>query len=89
MKESVQNYEVDFSSAATERGTSVASVVWSTQGTRTITFTNETLTSGVASADLSSEWGGYGLVKVKATYADGATESIYIEVEFKDPEHRT
>lgn len=89
MKDSTQSYEVDYSSAATERGTTVSSVDWSTQGTRTITFANKTLTNGVASADLSSEWGGYGLAKVKATYADGATETIYFEIDFKDPEHRT
>jgi hypothetical protein len=88
-KDSHQKYTVDFSSSATDRGTTVSSVTWSSEGTRLVTISNEALASGVASADFTSDWGGFGVVRVRATYADGTQESVYIHIKFKDPEQRS
>lgn len=79
---------MDFSSSASDRGTSVSSVAWTSVGSRLITVQNEALASSIASADLSSDWGGYGIIKVVATFADGNTESVYLEIRFVDPEYR-
>ena len=81
-------YTVDFSSAASDRGTTVSSVSWSSEGSQQVTFANQDLTSGVASADISSIWSGNATVKVTATYADGNTEAFYFKVRVKDPDNR-
>jgi len=88
LRQSTQNYEVDFGSVAAERDVTVSSVTWSSQGTRLVSFANEALASSIASADVSSEWGGHGMIRVEATYSDAATERVYIQIRFKDPEHR-
>lgn len=85
-QDSHQQYKVDFSASATERGTSVSSVTWSSEGTQQMQIANESLSSGVASADIYSEWSGFGLVKVVATYADAAQEVIYLKIRVFDPE---
>ena len=87
--ESTIEYTVDFSLVATDRGTTVSSVAWSSEGYRQITISNEALTDGVATADVSASesYSGEGLVKVTATFADGATELQYIEINVRDPEY--
>ena len=83
-------YQVDFSSAVADRPGSVTmtSVTWTSTGSREVTIENKTLTSSVAQATLMSEWGGYGEVRVEATYSDDDTESVYLNVTFEDPEYR-
>lgn len=83
--DSHQNYAVDFSSSATDRGTTVSSVAWSSEGSRSLTISNETLTDSVASADITSDWSGNGVVRVRATYASGNQESMYFHIKFKEP----
>lgn len=85
-KETTRLVTVDFSKAVAERSTSVSSVAWSSEGTQNITITNESLSSNVASADVSSDWSGFGIIKIQATYADGAKETIYAEVRVYSPE---
>ncbi len=85
-KETEWPYSVDFSSAATDRGTSVSSVAWTSEGSQQLTIANTALSSGVASADVSSLSSGFGLLKVVATYADSNTESVYIKIKIEDPE---
>ena len=80
-------YKVDFAASATDRGTSVSSVAWTSVGGRELTFTNETLTTGVAQAEIASTYSGYGLAKVVATFADGNTETQYIRIDIEDPEY--
>ena len=80
-------YTVDFSVAATDRSTTVSSVAWSSEGSQTLTITEESLSSGVASAVISSTNAGEGKAKVTATYADGKTESQYIRIQVHNPEY--
>lgn len=80
-------YKVDFAASATDRGTTVSSVAWESKGGRELAFTNESLTSGVAQADITSIYSGYGLAKVTATFADGNTEVQYIRIDITDPEY--
>lgn len=79
---------VDFSAAATDKSTTVSSVAWSSEGSRAITFSDTSLTSGVAEADMYSDNSGWGVVKAKATYANSQTESQFINVRIDDPEYR-
>ena len=83
-------YRVDFSKAVADRTGSltISSVSWTSTGTRETTIADKTLTSDVAEATLMSEWGGFGIVRVEATYSDGNTESVYIKVRFEDLETR-
>jgi len=82
---SSQQYEVDFSSVATERGTTVSSVTWTDQSGGQIVFATQSLTDGVAAADINSEtWSPTAQgVRIEATYADGATERAYFTIKFK------
>lgn len=86
--ESVIEYTVDWSLVAGDRGTTVSSVAWTSEGSATMTIANSALTTSVARADISSSasYSGIGLIKVVATFADGATESQYIEITVSDPE---
>lgn len=79
-------YSVDFSSSATDRGTTVSSVAWSNTGGN-LTVSNQALASGIASADVSGSTAGCSVLKLVATYADGNTESAYITITIQDPEY--
>jgi len=81
-------YKVDFSVSADVNGTTVSGVAWSSQGAREVTVSNTSLSSGVASAKISSEYSGEGLVRVRATYADGTTENQYLRIDVHDPEYQ-
>lgn len=85
--ETAMPYKVDFAASATDRGTTASSAVWASKGGRELTFTNESLTSGVAQADITSTYSGYGLAKCTVTYADGNTEVQYIRIDITDPEY--
>ena len=82
-------YVVDFSLSASDRGTSVSSVAAESKGPRGLTITTPSVSSGVATFYVSSEFSGQGLAKVKATYADGKTETQYLEIIVQDPEYRS
>ena len=83
-----QPYTVDFSASATARGTSASSVSWASVGSRELTISNEALSSGVATADVASNNGGYGKLRVEATYADGNTENVYLQIDVEDAEYQ-
>lgn len=84
--ETERQYKVDFSSSATARGTTVDSATWSSEGAQLLTIANESVTSGIATADVSSEGSGFATLKCVATYADGNTESAYVRIRVEDPE---
>ena len=81
-------YKVDFSLSATDRGTSVSSITWSSEGSRSVTISNKALASSVASADVSASYSGEALIKCVANYADSNTETQYIKIMIHDPEWR-
>ena len=80
-------FKVDFSKAADVRGTTVSSVAWSSEGSRQLTVSSESLSSGVAQASVYAENSGWAVLKVKATYASGEVETQYINILVQDPEY--
>jgi len=85
-KDTDRQIKVDFTKSASQRGTSVSSVSWASEGTQTLDITSESLSSDVATAYVSAAWSGFGLLKVAATFADGNTETIYIHIRVYSPE---
>jgi len=82
-------YKVDFSKAATSRGSvTVSSVAWTSKGSRTATITGNVLSSGVSSGIVSADNPGNVLIKVVATYSDATTDTQYIEIIVEDPEYK-
>jgi len=83
-------YVVDWTSVVAARSgvTAVSSVEWKSVGSRDATITGKDLTSDVASALIASLWGGYTQVRCEATFDDGNTMSVYIDITFEDPEYR-
>lgn len=89
-KESEIEYTVDWSLVVANRTgvTAVSSVAWSSEGSQSLSVSDEDLTSNVASCLVTSSNSGFGLLKCVATFNDGKTESQYIEVNIHDPERR-
>ncbi len=81
-------YKLDFSKAATARGTSVSGVTVESKGSRKLTLTTPSVSSGVASFYASAAHSGNGVVQAEATYADGKTERAYIRISAQDPQYR-
>lgn len=79
-------FKVDFSKAASDKGTAVSSVAWSSEGRQLLTISNKTLANDIAKASVLSINGGWATLKVKATYADGQTEVQYVNIRVDDPE---
>lgn len=85
--ESVE-YRLDFSRLMTERGTSVSSVAWeSLNGQASIA--NESLSSDIATADITTSQSGMAQVKATATLADGNIRVKWIKIQAIDPEYST
>ena len=74
--------KVDFSSVATDRGTTVSSIEWDSSA---ITASGQALASGVASANLSSAYCGKGILKVIATMVDATKEVVFIKINVENP----
>ena len=81
-------YAIDFSNAATARGTSVSGVTVDSKGSRKLTLTTPSVSSNVATFFVSSAHSGNGMVEAEATYADGKKERAYIKVVIQDPQFR-
>ena len=81
--------KVDFSLVFTERSTTVSSVTWTSEGSQSLTISNEALSTPIATCDASGSYSGYGLIKCSATMADGNPETQYIKIELHDPEVRS
>ena len=79
-------YTVDFSASASARGTTVSSVEWKTVGQQTLTATSQALSSGIASAIITSTDEGQGEIKITATYADGNKEVVLAEINIEGPD---
>lgn len=77
-------YQIDFTRLMASRGTSIASVAWSS-AEGDVSISGESLSSDKASADLSMTSAGSGLVKVSATQADGNVRVVYIAIRAIDP----
>lgn len=78
-------YKVDFTKVTTEQSATVSSVAWSNEGQRTMDIASEALSSGIASAYLSCDYRGVGVVKVQATLDNGRKSTAFIEVKVEDP----
>jgi len=83
-------YSIDFTSSVADRSgvSSVSSVTWTSVGSREATIASKALATNVASATIVSTTAGYGQVRVEATYDNGDTESVYLEITFENPERR-
>ena len=81
-------YAIDFSNAATARGTSVRGVTVDSKGSRKLTLTTPSVSSNVATFFVSAAHSGNGMVEAEATYADGKKERAYIKVVIQDPQFR-
>lgn len=82
-------YKVDFSGLATKRGTTVSGVTWDTVGTAQLSFSNEALASGVATAYASGSQYGKGIAKVTAAFTDGTPSVVqYLHIFIEDPDNR-
>lgn len=81
-----QIYYVDFEEAATERNTSVSSVVWLNIGAENATISGETLSSNLANATLLFPIAGNVSVRARATFASGEIFDGIVRVGVTDPE---
>ena len=84
LKDQIEHIEIDFSDTAGRRGTTVSSVTWSFSGEATVT--NEALSSGVASADLTANYAGEEIGTVTATYANAETKITPVRIRVIDPD---
>ena len=83
-KEEVTNYSVDFNVKTSELSTSVSSVSWSVESGSAV-ISNESLSSDIASAFVTTNSADCSLIKVKATLADSQVAIHYFKVKASDP----
>jgi len=81
-------YKVDFSNAASDQSTSVASVSAESKGIHGLTVTSPTVSSNVASFYASSSTSGDGAIKVVATYANAKKDTQFVKVQITNPGER-
>lgn len=81
-------YAINFDRVMTDRGTSVSSAsITSVNGNATVA--NQSLTSNIAQADITTDRDGVALIKVEATQADGNKRIRYIVINCIDKETST
>lgn len=85
VKGEVNQYDFDFNAIAVRLGTSVSSADWSTEDTSVIGVGTESLSSNVASVDITASEEGCAMLKISATMADSQVFIRYIKIDVIDP----
>ena len=78
------NYSVDYNVLIDKLNTTINSVTWSVDG-GPASISGQTLTSGIASALITTPSEGCSLIKLSAVLADGQTDIFFFKVKTKDP----
>lgn len=87
-KDEITEYKIDFSRLMTERETSASNVTWeAVNGAATIA--NNSLSSDIATADITASKQGMAQIKVTATQADGNNRIVWLKIQCIDPEYST
>jgi len=74
---------VDFSTVATDRGTSVSSVEWDSYGR--LSVTNQALASDIATANVSAGYRRDAILQITATFADTTKDSVFARIRVENP----
>ena len=88
-KSSVEEYRIDFTPQADYSGTSVSSVEWLIEYGNSVLISDESLTSNLASANITGSNVGRATLKVKASMANGAIRVKHIEINVTEPHTRS
>jgi len=83
-KEESIAYDVDWSVRVGRAGTAVSSVEWSVDS-GSATISNESLSSDVATAQVTTNSSGCSVIKVKATFSDTQIDIHFFTVKVDEP----